>query len=75
MPPPRVPYSSTILVACPIDGLPVRTTRPDMVGDVTIDAAVGGHVHLIFDTIEGTCPQGHRWSLLGDVILERGPDQ
>ena len=68
---PRVPYGSTFMMRCPVDGLPLRTTQPDLVGDLARDASqIGGHLHVEFGE-SGTCPNGHKWRLYGDLLLER----
>ena len=68
---PRPYTGSSVTFACPDDGLPLKTTQPTLIGDISQEAASrGGHLHVDVD-VEGTCADGHTWRLHAEMILER----
>ena len=55
---------------CPIDGLTLSVNATlSLRGQVLRDA--NSHLHLVIDSGPHTCPNGHIWDIMGDLVLLR----
>jgi len=57
-----------ITLTCPIDGLVMPTKTVAAKGDMELNGAIGGHLHL--DAATMTCANGHTWQV-SDLHMER----
>lgn len=63
---------SQIVLTCPIDDLPLEARDATEVAGVPtrLQRANVPHVHLQL-ACDATCSNGHRWTLSGDLVLQR----